>query len=544
MIRSLFSGVSGMKNHQIRMDVIGNNIANVNTSGYKAGRATFQDTLYQTIRSGGKSTNPAQAGLGINVAAINTFMKPGGLQSTGRTLDLAINGTGFFKVTDGVEEYYTRDGILNIDQEGYLVNSSGYRIVGELTNTATAEGEEEYARVAYPTDTTNNTETLTLRGTLKDGTAGLSLDFDIETAKSADVYAGDGYSFTTAPAPTALNLITDASGNSLNFQNGDIIEFHLVNEYTTDPTEKNKKWEFEVYDSIASSFKTISDLENFINDPATGIEEIEMYYHDSNSDSTDDGFGFRTTDVGPGVSLTVTVKDKNGNPKQVFTSSSNNDFIGGTANKSGIGDDIDSIINKINEKRNVTGVEASKGKNNNLVLTTLDRTEKATMSISGDAAKCLGLPTSGTFETERPVQTMEMKIINDSLPVGSLTILPDGTIMGTDTEGFPLKWEDGPTTAADADIARITLFGFNNQDGLRRVNKNLFEVSPSSGEAIKGTPGTPGFGTIESGYIEMSNVDLTDEFTNMITTQRGYQAGARIITVSDTMLEELINLKR
>jgi flagellar hook-basal body protein len=139
MIRSLFSGVSGMKNHQIRMDVIGNNIANVNTSGYKAGRTNFQDTLYQSVKNSGINTNPAQAGLGITVSAINSNMNQGGLQSTGRTLDLAISGSGFYKVTDGVRDYFTRDGVFYIAQDGSIVNSSGYKLYGIISSTAKAE---------------------------------------------------------------------------------------------------------------------------------------------------------------------------------------------------------------------------------------------------------------------------------------------------------------------------------------------------------------------------------------------------------------------
>lgn len=535
MIRSLYAGVSGMKNHQVRMDVVGNNIANVNTTGYKAARANFQDTLYQTIRSGGKSTNPAQVGLGINVASINNFMKSGALQSTGRTMDLAINGSGFFRVTDGANDYYTRDGILFVDQEGYVVNSNGYRLIGELTSTATAEGTEPYTRVTE-SETVNDTETLTLKGTLPDGTAGSNYDFTIDTAKKAVINAGDGYFLTS---DTTLDNVGDG------FADGDVVEVYYVNEYTG----KNVRFEVAI-----TSTDSLSDFQTNFNQAATdaGVDtEVEMFFTDNGDEvdiskldnDGDESLGFRTTDVGPGVSLTVAVKDSNGDSKQVF-SGTNSEFISGTANKAGTGDDIDSIINKINEQKEVTGVMASKGKDNNLVLTTLDRTENATMSISGNAASLLGLPTTGAFENPRQVQTMEMKVKTDNLPIGSITILPDGNIIGTDTEGYDLNWEDGATTAGDADIARIVLYNFNNANGLERVNRNLFEESTASGNATKGTPGTPGYGTVESGYLEMSNVELTEEFTNMITTQRGYQANARIITVSDTMLEELINLKR
>lgn len=128
MIRSLYSGVSGLRNHQVRMDTLSNNIANVNTTGFKASRTNFQDSLNQMLRSGGAGRNPMQAGTGIMVGSIGTKMDQGPLQSTGRTLDLAIQGNGFFKVSDGTNEYYTRDGAFFIDSNNYIVNSNGLRL--------------------------------------------------------------------------------------------------------------------------------------------------------------------------------------------------------------------------------------------------------------------------------------------------------------------------------------------------------------------------------------------------------------------------------
>ncbi|MCL5058564.1 MAG: flagellar hook-basal body complex protein [Actinobacteria bacterium] len=131
MIRSLFSGVSGLRNHQVRMDTLSNNISNVNTTGFKASRANFQDGLSQLLRSGGGSRNPMQVGTGINTASIGNDMNQGSLQNTGRTLDLAIQGVGFFKVSDGTNQYCTRDGAFFIDDEGYVVNSNGLNLLDE-----------------------------------------------------------------------------------------------------------------------------------------------------------------------------------------------------------------------------------------------------------------------------------------------------------------------------------------------------------------------------------------------------------------------------
>lgn len=156
MIRSLFSGVSGLRNHQTRMDVLSNNISNVNTTGFKAGRANFQDGLNQLLRSGGASRNPMQAGTGINTASIGNDMGQGALQNTGRTLDMAIQGEGFFKVTDGINEFLTRDGAFFVDATGNLVNSLGYQL--ESINLGAGE---QIAELSISPDGTITGKTIT-----------------------------------------------------------------------------------------------------------------------------------------------------------------------------------------------------------------------------------------------------------------------------------------------------------------------------------------------------------------------------------------------
>ncbi|SFQ97066.1 flagellar hook protein FlgE [Desulfoscipio geothermicus] len=390
MIRSLFSGVSGMKNHQIRMDVIGNNISNVNTTGFKAGRTNFQDTLYQTIKSGGISTNPAQTGLGINVASISNYMEPGGLQSTGRTLDLGINGNGFFKVNKGADDnYYTRDGIFYLTQDGRMVNSDGYQLVG-----TTWEKAKSFATNLDPNNAIATPGTLEVRGVLADGTVGQTVQIDFNAGESIN------------DVLTKINAEQSTSG---------VMAYKRPN--ATNPDQ------FDLY------ITTVYD----------GYDEIY-------------------TDVA--------------NPALTVTDGSSLDLDGG------------------NLERNITN-----------------------------------------YTKNVPIQIT-------NVPISSINIQNNGMITGQDNKGAPLLFE------GDYDVANITLYMFPNQDGLERINQNLFRESVSSGTAEAGIPGETGYGTIESGFLEMSNVDLTDEFTNMIVTQRGYQANSRIITVSDTMLEELMNLKR
>ncbi|MBE3587827.1 MAG: flagellar hook-basal body complex protein [Thermoanaerobacteraceae bacterium] len=416
MIQIPFAGVAGAEATR-SMDVIGNNISNVNTVGFKSGRANFQDVLYQTLKSAGTSTNPAQVGLGVSLAGISNNMSPGGLQSTGRTLDLAINGDGFFKVIDpgSGKEYYTRDGVFYIDQNGYVVNSSGYRLVGEARNITSAWTDEIKVDGTVTID-----GNLTLRGTRADGTDGEPVEFKFDNIKINKLKDLDA-------------LITKINAES--YRSG-----------------------------VEVSRKTITD------DKGT-----DHYY-----------LVFRTSSNSDDAKLTIT--------------------------------------NSITIDNNNT---------------------KLTLNIiAGNVSTDGG---STYIDKGHYPFTDYIRVLNG--PVASLNVSKDGLITGTDRDGNILEWKGDPsllekTPPVNADLLQITLYTFSNQDGLQRAAQNLFSVSKSSGPPNEGKPGSAGYGTVESGYLEMSNVDLTDEFTNMITTQRGYQASARIITVSDTMLDELINLKR
>ncbi|MEW5953971.1 MAG: flagellar hook-basal body complex protein [Bacillota bacterium] len=271
MIRSLYSGVSGMRNHQIRMDVIGNNIANVNTTGFKSGRVSFQDALSQNMRPGTGSVNPIQVGTGMTISSILNIHTQGALMNTGRQLDLAIQGNGYFTVKDpgSNTNYYTRDGVFYIDKDGFIVNNLGYQL---CDNTA------------------------------------------------------------AGPIPIQIDVTTNKIQN-----------------------------------------------------------------------------------IGVGL---------------------------------------------------------------------------------------------------------------------------DGTVTGQYDTGDPLTFAGGSTGI-------LGLQYFRNPESLTKAGQNLYTPSNATNTTDQvARPGTGGTGTIAAGYLEMSNVDLTEEFTNMITTQRGYQANARTITVSDSLLEELINLKR
>jgi len=408
MMRSLFSGVSGLLVHQTRMDVIGNNIANVNTVGYKTSRVTFQDMLYQTLRAatapsmdrGG--TNPRQVGLGVQLGTIDVIHSPGNLQPTGVATDLAIRGNGFFILMDGSQQYYTRAGVFDFDQEGWLVSkASGMRVAGWNADP-----------VSGVVDTNKPLEEIRI-----------ALD-------------------QTLPARPTTKV--ELTGN-LSAEGG-----------TVDRS-------ISVYDSLGTRHEFVIRF--------TQSEQLEWQWEVI---STSPLLPMPSPSQG-----TITFK-----PDGTFASDS-----GGTINFTGL----------------------SNGANDMVI--TLDFSKLTMFSGLSDVS----------------VRSQ------DGFPPGSLEeirIDATGKITGIFSNGL---------TQVLAQLATAT---FANPGGLEQVGETAFRESHNSGMPRIGTPGTADRGFIASGTVEMSNVDLSEEFTQMIITQRGFQANSRIITTSDEMLQELVNLKR
>jgi flagellar hook protein FlgE len=338
MLRSMYSGIGAMRNFQTKLDVIGNNIANVNTYGFKKGRTIFQDLISQTLSGasgpseGRGGTNPRQVGLGSQLAAIDTVHTTGSTQTTGRVLDLAISGDGFFQVaesntankTDFTNVRYTRAGNFYLDKDGYLVTSDGYYVVGFAA----------YAKGNYTPSGSSSSVEITLSPSLE---------------------------------------------------------------------EVNKK-----------------------------IDKTKFEFNGTSSNYN-------------GNAIDITVP-------------------------------------------------------------------------------------SGKFSVDSTsIQYKPIKIPTDAQ---SMNIGSDGTVTYVDQFGV-LRW-----------AGQLVLAKFPNNGGLEKVGGNLFQETMNSGTAVLNFPGASGIGTIQSGALEMSNVDLSEEFTEMIVAQRGFQANARIITTSDEILQELVNLKK
>jgi flagellar hook protein FlgE len=411
----MFAGVSGLRSHQVMMDVVGNNIANVNTVGYKSSTVLFQDTLSQLVRgaSGGTGeatagVNPQQVGLGVRVGATDMVFSQGASQLTGRATDVAIQGDGFFVVRQGTEILYTRAGSFGFDQNGFLTDPSGAVVQGWMgdlsgnisTNSPVGDIKLPVGQVISPVATTK----VTVGGNLS--TSALTTDPSISTAIQVIDSLG---------TPQRVTVNFDKTGNNA--------------------------WTMKVLDPNGVQ---IGSTANLTFDSTTG---------ELTSPSAPPSFTF--TPPGGAAALTFAV-----------------DFGAAGAPNS---------------------------------LTQFGGTSTAA-AISQDGT------TTGYLR--------------------SFAISDDGVVSGV--------FSNGRSQA----LARIALGAFNNPGGLVKAGQSLFRASGASGQALVGTPGTAGRGSMAAGTLEMSNVDLAQEFTNLIIAQRGFQANSRIITASDEMLQDLVNLKR
>ncbi len=422
-LRSLFSGVSSLRNHQTMMDVIGNNIANVNTAGYKASRASFSELYSQTIQTASRpsatngGTNAMQVGLGMSVSSLDATFNQGSIERTGGDLDLAVFGPGFFVVKSNGQNMYTRDGQFKWDADGRIVTGSGAILQGKMADAS---------------------------GVVPSGTAmgDIQVDAGIKSPAKA-----------TSEVKFAGNLLSDE----------DI--------YVAGSQEGLLKSTVDVFDSLGNKMSVELTFTKTAMDTWTWSADIPATT--TGGTPTHVGDGSLTFD---NVSGALSVP---GTQQVTFTpptgaSDMTIDFVFGTQGE-------------------FTGVTGSKLGSSSIV------------KMSTQNGYAAGTLLSVAFDEK-------------------------GFINGTFSNGTIQK------------LAQIMLAEFANPSGLMRAGDNAFSLSANSGSEVLVNPGDSS--TLTAGAIEQSNVDLADEFTKMITAQRGFQASARVISTSDEFLQEVVNLKR
>lgn len=568
MMRSLYSGVAGLKTHQIRMDVIGNNIANVNTTAYKSSSMTFSELMSQTTQkasganatTGVGGTNAKQIGLGVKAGAINTAITTqGSAQSTGNPFDIMITGDNFFVVNNGSENFFTRDGSFYVDGAGNLaMTSTGYNVMGwgvdETTgnikqDTVTALRIMSAANMTYPPEATTKAN---ISGILDEN------DKDVTSANGKTVnlnfFDARGYSYTakftfkqsggdkTNEYSMELSKLLDSTGaeidiSKLKFGNRSQQKMETKVTLNTDAY----KWDGKVLKTkdgttdvanLADIFKADGSLITPADDAAAQKQQkaldaiAKAYGYEGSTDeflnlyitSTADKdkqltiqdllgnmMAGKTTDVLPADGSAITMEGRYFEGTTVV-------FNKDTGKLESVGGSTTNL--------NVNAAFSALGGNFSDV--TIDLSEctnydkKGTSTIGATSGDLDGLGTG--------------RRLGDMIGV---SIQKDGMIYAS--------YDNGMTKL----LGQIATAAFANASGLEKEGDNLYSATLNSGEFDGiGVDITAGGGYMSTCQLEMSNVDLSSEFTEMITTQRGFQANSRIITVSDTLLEELTNLKR
>lgn len=579
MMRSLYSGVSGLKTHQTKMDVIGNNIANVNTTSYKTMSINFSDLMYQTTQAatgpnattGAAGTNPRQIGLGVQTAAISTnITQEGATQSTGNPFDLKISGDEFFIVSDGSNTYFTRDGSFYVDAAGNLaMSSTGYNVMGWGVDEETGNIKKDTVKPLvimgrdYLTYGAENTTAATASGIIdwNDGDQGEKAGKTL----SLQIYDNLGYSYTVKYGLhnavegkegkdykfyVTLDSITDSTGKKLDikdvtFGTGNTktnIELDGMNYGVSGAAVKQAKLA-----TPAGNPATITQIAYAeIKDTTTNTTTTVLLYPSSaelaNVNSLDLGNGKTINLQGQNIKVLF---DGNGKPADnaLFTTLygdkiSPADIVKGKVNADGTltvteRTVTNSAILSYSGKDGKFQTNGSTGGENGA---TMDLTSlgKAFTNVTVDFSKAVVTDNKGksTISLEKGDKN-DKNAGRESGALQGVSIQTNGMIYASYTNGQKRL------------LGQIAVTEFANASGLQKEGDNLYSSTKNSGDFNGiGIDITENGDAMNTGVLEMSNVDLSSEFTDMITTQRGFQANSRIITVSDTLLEELVNLKR
>lgn len=546
MMRSLFSGVSGLKSHQTRMDVIGNNIANVNTVGFKGSRVNFQDTLSQALQGASAAQgnrggiNPKQIGLGTGVASIDTIFTDGSYQTTGKQTDLSIQGQGFFIVSDGLNQYYTRAGNFDFDVQGnYLIPGTGLKVVGWMAdsdgviNTSSTPGN-----IQVPVGSTMPAKATTSFEFVNN----LSADAQIGTVVPAGTTIYDSLGNAHTLNQTFVKVSDNKWISTSTITDGTITD-GAITEITFDSTGKLNTVN-SVNVTLPTTGLTINELQldNTLNSVSTAYYTV----FDSNGVARVFKMEFTNTQpwdstVTPAVNGTWKYKITDINDTKASPVSGTISFDDTTKTYTGFPPSFDYKDGSVTRTVSLTlgtPTPPSSG------LFVADSTQPYTTGTITDlaitpngSANILSINRNYNLLTQYGGESTIQATNGDGYAAGTLdlaklTIDPSGIIVG----GF--------TNGRTQNLGQVALAVFNNPGGLNKVGENMFAVSTNSGDPQIGVGGAGGRGTFTGGTLEMSNVDLAQQFSDMIITQRGFQANSKIITTTDEMLELLANLKR
>lgn len=605
MLRSLYAGVSGLRVHQVKMDVISNNIANVNTTGFKGSTVSFKEMFSQTMRAASQATgdrggmNPMQVGLGVGLGSIDSDFSQGNLQATGKMTDIAIDGNGFFVIKDGGRNVFTRAGVFTFDETGTFIHrTTGFKVQGWMAdangkmpdlNPSTMEDLTLGELTMSPTATTfikwkGNLDTNKAIVDLTYGpekvnisdAAGRTGELYIETRKMNGAGTADraddrwewvastdvrerGNTLTVAASPTNIGhtdirkgtvVVTDATGTTT----------------YTEGTDYRIDYAAGTIEILGGNITMPADLRiDYDHTIEVGSGEITVDERGAVKTTSTASFTMDITDGNGDDPLSITVEGPkvgqiNGGSFSVVTAGVNAGKIEGEYGP------MMTTSQKVFDSKgtehtiNVSFVKTGENRWDWFATPPLDEngqpiplTNSTGTIFFDNAGKVMGDPSGGPISfqpngSDRISITPDFTAITqfddedsataydaDGYEAGSLSsfsIDASGTIIGQYTNGL------------NRNIGKLAVANFSNAAGLVRAGDTVFVDSNNSGAPDYGIAETSGRGEISAGTLEMSNVDLADQFTEMITTQRGFQASSKIIQTADQILQDLVNLKR
>ena len=548
MMRGMYAGVSGLKTHQTRMDVIGNNIANVNTVAFKSSSVTFQDMLYQNLSgasganaiTGVGGVNAKQVGLGVTLGATNiNITGAGAAETTGRGFDIRLtdsNSTNFFIVNNGSENVFTRSGSFYVDGAGNLaMTSTGYTVMGWQVDPVTGEVVKDTVsalRIMKPENMTSPPEATTdatMSGVIDKNDPDVSSDTGL--IKNLNFYDKLGYSYTARFAikkvddkgnfTVELDSILDSNGNAIidadTATNADLaklfgtekthnLKYGVQKNFVAENgsmhyIDKGGQKKQLTWDPNSKTFKDNQSNVTYTLKEVFGVSQDMIDRLNTNPPKAKLGWD--------GQNKQLTIEDKRVSSDLQFSAADGKFIgIGGGTNPS--------------EVLNLAG--SGLFPNNNFENITIDFSK-----------------TQNTNNGGKSTVSMDTGNVNDK-SLGKGKKLGDLIGLSVDNNGKIFGSYDNGNTEL---LGQIAVAQFANASGLEKLGDNCYGTTLNSGDFDGiGLEVSADGSKMTSGELEMSNVDLSQEFTNMIVTQRGFQANSRIITTSDTMLEELVNLKR
>ena len=578
MRRSMYSGVAGLKTHQTKMDVIGNNIANVNTVAYKSQSVTFSELMYQTTQSasgantvtGTAGTNARQIGLGVKAGAINTAItSEGASQTTNNPFDIRITGDSFFVVSNGSDNFFTRDGSFYVDGAGNLaMTSNGYNVMGWQVDPDTQDIKMDTVsalRIMSPENMTYPPEATTrayVSGIIDKNDSNVTS----ASGKSMNLMFYDklGYSYTAKMIikdtdvdgnyTVQLGSIVDSDNNPLNTDNISLGNGIEVQKQTVVGLTDAYEWQG---DNLVKKAVGTTPAETIFTRGTTPIPEATW-------DAIATAYGMENETEFKSLKFT-------GKEEQTATDGTVTTVTGDVTMEQVLNNatGVTGFTNTLNA-RDLIGIDAAGSGNTMNGMTASKITQAGTVSLTYNSTtgKFSGIGGEGINDITLSLSNLEPagRFEDITINFATTTMFNNGrtsTIAATNGDtnkigsGRKLGKMSGVAIQDDGRIyasydngqskllGQIAVAEFANASGLEKEGDNLYKASQNSGDFDGigiGVKSNGGYMT--TGVLEMSNVDLSAEFTEMITTQRGFQANSRIITVSDTLLEELVNLKR